>query len=63
VDRYNSLLRSAKQPLIAGNRAASADLLEQAERIIPVCPPIQDGGSPHAPLFTMDSCSAASAHT
>jgi hypothetical protein len=49
VDRYNSLLRSAKQALIAGDRATTADLLEEAKGIIPTCPALRDAGPPHAP--------------
>jgi hypothetical protein len=53
VDRYNSLLKSAKAALIAGNRAATADLLQEAQRIIPICPDIRDGGSPQAFLLSL----------
>src|SRR5215470_6661564 len=56
VDRYNSLLRSAKAALIAGNRAATADLLGEAQRVIPMCPALHDGRSPRAPLFAMNTC-------
>ena len=33
---------------------ATADFLEEAKRIIPICPAIQDGSSPRAPLLTMN---------
>jgi len=58
VDRYNSLLERAKEALIAGKRTAAAELLEEAKRI-PICPDIQDGGLPQAPLITMNSCDGA----
>jgi hypothetical protein len=48
VDRYNFLLKDAKRALVKGDRAGSVDLLEQAERIIPTCPALQDGASPKA---------------
>ena len=51
MDRYNSLLRSAKQALIAGDRATTADLLEEAKGIIPVCPALRDAGPSQAPLL------------
>jgi hypothetical protein len=47
VDRYNSLLKNAKTALTAGNRAATVDLLEQAKQMLPACPALQDGPSPH----------------
>src|SRR5215470_17233471 len=50
VDRYNSLLRSAKAALIAGDRAATADLLERAKGIVPMCPGLNDRGSRRAPV-------------
>jgi hypothetical protein len=50
VDRYNALVRGAKSALTKGDRAATVDLLEQAERIIPSCQPLQDGTSPRAAL-------------
>ena len=50
VDRYNSLLKSAKQALIAGDRAATVGFLEEAKGIIPVCPALQDAGSMRTPL-------------
>jgi hypothetical protein len=38
IDRYSSLLKGAKTALIAGDCAATADLLEQAKRMVPTCP-------------------------
>ena len=59
VDRYNSLLESAKAALIAGDRATTAGLFEEAKRIIPFCPALQDIGSPQAPLFAENACNGA----
>jgi hypothetical protein len=56
VDRYNSLLKSAKQALIAGDRAATLGFLEEAKGIIPVCPALRDMGSPQAPLLAQNAC-------
>lgn len=43
VDRYDYLLAGAKAALIRGDRASTVQLLEQAEKIIPACPALQDG--------------------
>jgi len=59
VDRYNSLLKSAKTALIAGDRAATADLLEEAKGIVPMCPALQDLGSPQNPLLAVNACDGA----
>ena len=59
VDRYNSLLKSAKAALIAGDRATTAGLLDDAKHIIPFCPALQDIGSPHAPLLAENACDGA----
>ena len=42
VDRYNSLLNSAKAALSAGDRATTVHLLERAKTLIPACPGLQD---------------------
>jgi hypothetical protein len=51
VNHYNSLLKSAKAALIAGNRAATVEILEEARRIVPNCPDIRDGGLQQASLL------------
>jgi hypothetical protein len=51
VERYNSLLKNAKTALTAGDRAATVDLLEQAKQMLPACPALQDGPSPHTLLL------------
>ncbi len=43
VDRYNSLLKSAKGALAAGDRNKTVDLLQQANGLIPACPALQNG--------------------
>ena len=53
VDNYNSLLKGAKAALVKGDRATSVDLLDQAERIIPGCPALQNGASPKAILLSV----------
>ena len=45
VERYNSLVKGAKSALTKGDRAATVDLLEQAERIIPSCRALQGDAS------------------
>jgi hypothetical protein len=45
TDRYDSLLHNAGAALAAGDRAGSVNFLEQAKRLIPICPPLQDGAS------------------
>lgn len=42
VDRYNSLLNSAKATLSAGDRATTVQLLERAKTLIPACRGLQD---------------------
>jgi len=59
IDRYNSLLESAKAALIAGDRATTAGLLEKAQRIIPFCPTLQDTGSSQASLLAENACDGA----
>jgi|ERR1700730_11724019 hypothetical protein len=59
VDRYNSLLESAKAALTAGDRATTTGLLEEAKRIIPFCPGLQDIGSPQTPLLAENACDGA----
>jgi hypothetical protein len=54
VDRYNSLLKSAKAALIAGDRVGTVDFLNDAKRLFPVCPALGDMGSAQAPLLTMN---------
>jgi hypothetical protein len=54
MDRYNYLVKSAKAALIAGDRAATVNLLSQAERIIPSCPALQDGASPQAAMLSLN---------
>src|SRR5216683_1378330 len=51
VDRYNSLLKSGKEALIAGDRAGTVDLLLQAKRILASCQALQDGSSRQAPAL------------
>jgi hypothetical protein len=53
VDRYNSLLRSSKKALIAGDRAATVELLLQAKRILTSCPALRGGSSPPAPALAL----------
>jgi hypothetical protein len=53
VDRYNLLVKSAKAALIAGDRAATVKLLTEAQRIIPICSPLQDGTSPQAAFLSL----------
>src|SRR5260370_6652204 len=55
VDRYDSLLKNAKKALIAGDRAATIDLLEQAKHMIPTCPALQDGVSPETALLSLNT--------
>ena len=55
VDRYNSLLKNAKTALIAGDRATSVDLLEQAKHMILTCPALQDGASPETVLLSLST--------
>jgi hypothetical protein len=59
VDRYNALLKTAKATLIAGDRSATVDLLEEAKRLVPVCPALQDVGSSQAALLAMNACDSA----
>jgi hypothetical protein len=61
VDRYNSLLKNAKTALIAGDRATTLNLLEQAKHMIPTCPALQDGVSPETVLLTLNTGIGASA--
>jgi hypothetical protein len=53
VDRYNSLLKSAKAALTAGDRAGAVDQLEQAESVIPGCPALQDGSARQGALLSL----------
>jgi len=54
-DRYNSLLKNAKTALIAGDRATTVDLLEQAKHMILTCPALQDGASPETVLLSLST--------
>jgi hypothetical protein len=54
-DRYNSLLKNANTALIAGDRATSVDLLEQAKHMILTCPALQDGASPETVLLSLST--------
>ena len=51
VDRYNGLLKNAKEALIAGDRSTTVGLLQEAQRVIAVCPALRDLGSPQISLF------------
>ena len=48
ADRYNSLLKSAKGALAAGDRNTTIDLLQQAKDLIPKCRALQYGQLPIA---------------
>lgn len=56
VDRYNSLLKGAKAALIAGDRGRAVNLLEEAKRVLPVCPALREGSSPHQTMVSMNAC-------
>jgi hypothetical protein len=60
VDHYNSLLNNAKSALVAGDRATTLDLLEQAKHMMPTCPALRDGAAPETVLLSLnnrDRCS------
>jgi hypothetical protein len=59
VDRYNSILKNAKSALIAGDRVATLNLLEQAKHMIPACPALQDVASPETVLLSLNPCDGA----
>ena len=59
VDHYNSLLKTAKAALIAGDRATTLNLLEQAKHMIPACPGLRDGTSPETVLLSLNTCGGA----
>jgi len=53
VDRYNSLLKSAKKALAAGDRNTTVDLLQQAKDLIPTCRALQYGKLPVATTVSL----------
>jgi hypothetical protein len=59
ANRYDSLLKNAKSALIAGDRATTLNLLEQAKRMIPTFPALQDGASPETVLLSLNTCDGA----
>jgi len=60
VDRYNSLLKSGKEALIAGDRAGAVHLLLQAKRMLASCPGLQDGSTQQAPALALGTFRDAS---
>ena len=56
VDRYNSLLKSAKAALIAGDRKETVGFLAEAKSLVPVCPALREIGSLGTPLLTLNTC-------
>jgi hypothetical protein len=59
VDRYNSLLKNAKSALIAGDRATTLNLLEQAKDVMPTCPALQNNPSPDTVMLSLSNCDGA----
>lgn len=59
VDRYNSLLKSAKAALAARDRNKTVDLLQQAKSLIPACPALQDGQLSVATILSLNTCDSA----
>lgn len=55
VDRYDYLLTRAKAALIRGDRIASAEMLAQAEKIIPGCPALQNGDPQQTALLDLSN--------
>jgi hypothetical protein len=55
VDRYNSLLNNAKSALIAGDRATTLNLLEQAKHMMPTCSGLKDGAAPETVLLSLNT--------
>jgi hypothetical protein len=54
VEHYNSLLNNAKLALIAGDRATTLNLLEQAKHMTPTCPALKGDAAPEPVLLSSE---------
>lgn len=61
IDHYNSLLQRAKAALSAGNRSEAVVFLEEARRLLPVCPALQNGAFPQRTMLSLNCACDASA--
>jgi hypothetical protein len=53
------LLKNAKSALIAGDRATTLNLLEQAKHVMPTCPALQNNPSPDTVMLSLSNCDGA----